>query len=111
MARTKGSKNKTTLITVQKKQRRFKHKKVVEPEVPQEKRYYNEAKLFSPIQSGNFYCYTHLRELPISEQSIDPRYCKVCYESLTSEIKMAKIANSRLDSSEWIPIIPQDIKN
>jgi len=109
MPRTKGSKNKTSLITVQTKQRRFKHKKVIEPEIPQEKKYFNQAKLIPPIQSGNFYCYTHLRELPLSEQSIDPRYCKVCYNSLTTEVKMAKITKSKLDGSEWLPINPQNI--
>ena len=34
---------------------------------------------------GMFWCYTHLADLPLSEQSPDPRYCNACNAVLTRE--------------------------
>jgi len=36
---------------------------------------------------GMFWCYSHLADLPLAEQSPDPRYCQRCYAFLMAEYR------------------------
>lgn len=44
---------------------------------------------------GMFWCYTHLADLPLSEQSLDPRYCRRCYKVLSQEASDMKSSGIR----------------
>jgi hypothetical protein len=41
---------------------------------------------FITSKPGMFWCYTHLADIPLSEQSADDRYCKKCYQVLAAEM-------------------------
>ena len=47
-------------------------------------------------KAGYFWCYTHLADLPLKEQSPDSRYCRQCYEILKKEGKEAKRSSNKI---------------
>ena len=53
------------------------------------------AEIKSP--SGMFWCYGHLADIPLSERSSDPRYCRRCFSVLKEEAK-----NNTTDW--WVPM-------
>ena len=57
--------------------------------IPESVYYRNLADLENLISSKPemFWCYTHLQDLPLSEQSSDPRYCRRCHVILTGEYR------------------------
>jgi hypothetical protein len=46
---------------------------------------------------GKFWCHSHLADMPLSEQSADPRYCQRCFEILREEAKNNKTGDW------WVP--------
>ena len=49
-----------------------------------------------------FYCQTHAADLPVEEQSDDPRYCLSCYNFLVKETRMLE-ERGTTKRPEWIP--------
>ena len=49
-----------------------------------------------------FWCYTHLADLPLSERSVDPRYCKACSEVLTRDREDSR-ASGNFRRPWWVP--------
>ena len=49
-----------------------------------------------------FWCYTHLADVPLSEQSLDPRYCKACNAALTREREDSR-ASGNFRKPWWVP--------
>ena len=49
-----------------------------------------------------FWCYTHLADLPLSERSVDPRYCKACNEALTRDREDSR-ASGNFRRPWWVP--------
>lgn len=49
-------------------------------------------------EGKTFFCKTHLCDVPLSEQSPDPRYCNKCYKSLVMEAR-----NVFIGRPSWIP--------
>jgi RNase P subunit RPR2 len=47
-------------------------------------------------KAGYFWCYTHLADLPLKEQSPDPRYCRQCYAILQKAGKEAKRSRNKI---------------
>ena len=47
---------------------------------------------------GKFWCHSHLADMPLSEQSADPRYCRRCFGILSEEAKNNKT------SDWWVPV-------
>jgi hypothetical protein len=44
---------------------------------------------YQSIQVGShFWCQTHLSAIPVSDRSLDPRYCKECFEFLMREASL-----------------------
>jgi hypothetical protein len=65
-------------------------KLIIKPQPVREEVYYRDlADLDHLIASKSemFWCYTHLQDLPIGEQSSDPRYCNLCYGILMAEYR------------------------
>ena len=57
---------------------------------------------------GMFWCYTHLQDLPLEKQSVDPRYCQQCFEVLSQEEKTPASELSWTQKKEgpwWLPAI------
>lgn len=59
----------------------------------------NSPQAMTEIKSpmGKFWCHSHLADMPLSEQSADPRYCRQCYLILREEAK------SGGHGSWWVP--------
>jgi len=53
---------------------------------------------------GHFWCYTHLADLPLSEQSLDPRFCRACCDFLNQEAKDGGIRRGKR-APWWLPVI------
>jgi hypothetical protein len=49
-----------------------------------------------------FWCYTHLADLPLSEQSPDPRYCNACNAVLTRDREDSR-ASGNFRRPWWVP--------
>ena len=49
-----------------------------------------------------FWCYAHLADLPLSEQSPDPRYCRACNAVLTRERENSR-ASGNFRKPWWVP--------
>jgi hypothetical protein len=49
-----------------------------------------------------FWCYTHLAEMPLSERSVDPRYCKACNVVLTRDREDSR-ASGNFRRPWWVP--------
>ncbi len=49
-----------------------------------------------------FWCYTHLSDIPLSEQSPDPRYCKACNAALTRDREDSR-ASGNFKRPWWVP--------
>lgn len=49
-----------------------------------------------------FWCYTHLADLPLSEQSPDPRFCKACNAVLTRDREDSR-ASGTFRRPWWVP--------
>jgi hypothetical protein len=49
-----------------------------------------------PSKAGYFWCYTHLADLPLKEQSPDPRYCRQCYAILQKEGKETRRSKDKI---------------
>ena len=49
-----------------------------------------------------FWCYIHLADLPRSEQSPDPRYCKACHTVLTRDREDSR-ASGNFRRPWWVP--------
>jgi hypothetical protein len=49
-----------------------------------------------------FWCYIHLAEMPLSERSVDPRYCKACNAVLTRDREDSR-ASGNLRRPWWVP--------
>jgi len=49
-----------------------------------------------------FWCYVHLADMPLSEQSLDPRYCKACNAALTREREDSR-ASGNFRKPWWVP--------
>jgi hypothetical protein len=49
-----------------------------------------------------FWCYTHLAEMPLSERSVDPRYCKACNAVLTRDREDSR-ASGNFRRPWWVP--------
>ena len=65
------------------------------------------TQLIPAKRDTEFYCYTHLIDLPLKEQSRkDPRYCHSCYGFLRKQVKM--LPPTRKPS--WRPKKPTDKK-
>ena len=54
-------------------------------------------------KAGYFWCYTHLADLPVKEQSPDPRYCRRCYAILQKEGKETRRSRNKI---WWWPRTP-----
>lgn len=54
--------------------------------------------------SLKFFCHACLEDKPISEQSLDSRYCESCFQFLTNEAKML----SGGKRPAWMPKAPQN---
>jgi hypothetical protein len=72
--------------------------------MPSIEHYRDLSNLGSLIASepGMFWCYTHLADLPLSEQSPDPRYCKACNAVLTREREDLRGSGNR-KKPWWVP--------
>lgn len=51
---------------------------------------------------GMFWCYCHLQDLPLTEQSADPRYCHQCLQVLQDEVKTLS-STHRKQQPWWLP--------
>jgi hypothetical protein len=49
-----------------------------------------------------FWCYTHLAEMPLSERSVDPRYCEACNAVLTRDREDSR-ASGNFRKPWWVP--------
>ena len=49
-----------------------------------------------------FWCYIHLAEMPLSEQSPDPRYCRACNAALTRDREDSR-ASGNFRKPWWVP--------
>jgi len=49
-----------------------------------------------------FWCYTHLADLPLFEQSLDPRYCKACDAVLTRNREDSRVSGN-FRKPWWVP--------
>jgi hypothetical protein len=49
-----------------------------------------------------FWCYVHLADMPLSEQSLDPRYCKACNAALTRDREDSR-ASGNFRKPWWVP--------
>jgi hypothetical protein len=49
-----------------------------------------------------FWCYIHLADMPLSEQSPDPRFCKACNAVLTREREDSR-ASGNFRKPWWVP--------
>jgi hypothetical protein len=49
-----------------------------------------------------FWCYIHLADMPLSEQSPDPRYCKVCHAVLSRNREDSR-ASGNFRKPWWVP--------
>jgi hypothetical protein len=49
-----------------------------------------------------FWCYTHLAEMPLSERSMDPRYCKACNAVLTRDREDSRLSGN-FRRPWWVP--------
>jgi hypothetical protein len=49
-----------------------------------------------------FWCYAHLADLPLSEQSPDPRYCRACNAVLTRDREDSR-ASGNFRKPWWVP--------
>jgi hypothetical protein len=49
-----------------------------------------------------FWCYTHLAEMPLSERSLDPRYCKAC-NAVLSQDREGSRASGNFRRPWWVP--------
>jgi hypothetical protein len=47
-------------------------------------------------KAGYFWCYTHLADLPLKEQSPNPRYCRQCYAILQKEGKETRRSKNKI---------------
>jgi len=74
------------------------------PSMPVIKHYRDLTNLGSLIASSpeTFWCYTHLADLPLSEQSPDPRYCKACNAVLTRDREDSR-ASGNFRRPWWVP--------
>lgn len=50
---------------------------------------------------GLFFCEGHLKDLPVSEQSLDPRYCQDCCRFL--EFEATLLNPKRWGNPAWVP--------
>jgi len=56
-----------------------------------------------PSKSGHFWCYSHLADLPLNEQSPDPRFCNSCHGVLMAEYRdMVTTRGKR--KPWWVPV-------
>ena len=49
-----------------------------------------------------FWCYVHLADMPLSEQSLDPRYCKACNAALTRDREDSRVSGN-FRKPWWVP--------
>jgi len=49
-----------------------------------------------------FWCYVHLADMPLSQQSPDPRYCKACNAALTRDREDSR-ASGNFRKPGWVP--------
>ena len=49
-----------------------------------------------------FWCYVHLADMPLSQQSPDPRYCKACNAALTRDREDSR-ASGNFRKPWWVP--------
>ena len=74
------------------------------PSMPAVEHYRDLTNLGSLIASSpeTFWCYAHLADLPLSEQSPDPRYCKACNAVLTRDREDSR-ASGNFRKPWWVP--------
>jgi hypothetical protein len=74
------------------------------PSRPVIEHYRDLTNLGSLIASSpeTFWCYIHLADLPLSEQSLDPRYCKSCHAVLTRDREDSR-ASGNFRKPWWVP--------
>ena len=72
--------------------------------LPEIEHYRDLTNLGSLIASRpeTFWCYIHLAEMPLSERSVDPRYCKACNAVLTRDREDSK-ASGNCRRPWWVP--------
>ena len=58
---------------------------------------------------GHFWCYTHLLDMPLEVQSIDPRYCRECYEILKVEYQDMVLTRGKR-KPWWMPVNGTSLK-
>jgi len=64
---------------------------------------FNCARDKEQIAAGtHFFCQAHQIAVPREQQSVDPRYCRDCYDFLLQEA--ALIPRNRSKSPKWLPI-------
>ena len=49
-----------------------------------------------------FWCYVHLADMPLSQQSPDPRYCKACNAALTRDREDSRVSGN-FRKPWWVP--------
>jgi hypothetical protein len=79
---------------------------IIKPQPAREEVYYHDlANLDNLIKSkpGMFWCYTHLLYLPLTEQSADPRFCKLCHSILMAEYRDT-VSTRGKRSFWWAPV-------
>jgi hypothetical protein len=74
------------------------------PSMPAIEQYRDLTNLGSLIASRpeTFWCYTHLAEMPLSERSMDPRYCKACNAVLTRDREDSR-SSGNFRRPWWVP--------
>ena len=74
------------------------------PSRPVIEHYRDLTNLGSLIASSpeTFWCYAHLADMPLSEQSPDPRYCKAC-NALLSRDREDSRASGNFRKPWWVP--------
>lgn len=69
-------------------------------------KYFDVEHLIPGKDAEHFFCYAHLMDRLLSERSIDPRYCKTCYDFLVVEgegfYKSGK-------TTDWLPLVKQEL--
>jgi hypothetical protein len=74
------------------------------PSMPTIEHYRDLTDLESLIASSpeTFWCYIHLADLPLFEQSLDPRYCKACNAVLTRNREDSRVSGN-FRKPWWVP--------
>jgi hypothetical protein len=70
--------------------------------------YFDSKHLILGKDIEHFFCYTHLNNLPLSEQSPDKRYCRECFDFLNNEWQLMRDVKKSWSKPEWVPVISSE---